>query len=41
VELARYDPASRSWKVDSGRYFVWMGSSSRDADLQKVGFVIP
>ena len=39
-ELAWYDPERGVWRLDKARYHAWIGSSSRDEDLQKVEFTI-
>ncbi len=37
-ELAWYDPKTKSWKVEPGAYTALTGTSSREEDLQGVGF---
>lgn len=40
-ELAWYDSEQGSWRLEKTRYGAWIGSSSREEDLQKVEFSIP
>jgi beta-glucosidase len=39
-DLARYDPEAKAWKVDAMRYGVFVGPSSRTADLLKSSFTV-
>jgi beta-glucosidase len=40
TELACWDARSNAWRVDGGRYTAWVGSSSREVDLQAASFLI-
>jgi len=39
-ELARYDPDAGAWTLDESRYAIWVGGSSREADLLRDGFSV-
>jgi beta-glucosidase len=35
-QLARYQPASKTWQIETGTYNIWVGNSSRSIDLQAI-----
>jgi beta-glucosidase len=39
-DLARYDPEARAWRVDAMPYQLYVGGSSRNADLLQAGFSV-